>query len=205
MDPGSDTTSSSMFDTSCTMRLAVSKLTGALPFCSGDQAATAASIATAVGIDSSKVYSGVKPAGKAQLIEKLQQGGKRVAMVGDGVNDAAALAQADVGIAMAGGVDAAAEVANIVLLGDRVSSLCIAQESCLQFTVYSRYLTDGWCSLGPSCVVTDMWRAEPACQLHHSQCCKYFLAVITLCVRLPYRLGTAGRQCMLYESDCGAC
>lgn len=92
-------------------------------FCSGDQAATAASIAAAVGIDSSKVYSGVKPAGKALLIEQLQHGGKRVAMVGDGVNDAAALAQADVGIAMAGGVDAASEVANIVLLGDRVSTL----------------------------------------------------------------------------------
>ena len=95
------------------------------PSYSGDQAATAASIATAVGIDSSKVYSGVKPAGKAQLIEKLQQGGKRVAMVGDGVNDAAALAQADVGIAMAGGVDAASEVANIVLLGDRVSTVAL--------------------------------------------------------------------------------
>lgn len=75
-----------------------------------------------MGIHSSKVYSGVKPAGKAQLIQQLQQGGKRVAMVGDGVNDAAALAQADVGIAMAGGVDAASEVANIVLLGDRVSA-----------------------------------------------------------------------------------
>ena len=78
-----------------------------------------------MGIHSSKVYSGVKPAGKAQLIEKLQHGGKRVAMVGDGVNDAAALAQADVGIAMAGGVDAASEVANIVLLGDRVSLVAL--------------------------------------------------------------------------------
>lgn len=93
--------------------------------CTGDQAATASNVATAVGIQSSKVYSGVKPAGKAQLIEKLQKKGRRVAMVGDGVNDAAALAQADVGIAMAGGVDAASEVANIVLLGDRVSRDCL--------------------------------------------------------------------------------
>ena len=90
-----------------------------------------------MGIHSSKVYSGVKPAGKAQLIEQLQQSGKRVAMVGDGVNDATALAQADVGIAMAGGVDAASEVANIVLLGDRVSpTLWLA--SCLAVVVSQR-------------------------------------------------------------------
>ncbi|EFN57825.1 hypothetical protein CHLNCDRAFT_21268 [Chlorella variabilis] len=87
---------------------------------SGDQPATAHAMAQAVGIKPQDVYAGVKPAGKAALVQQLQGQGRRVAMVGDGVNDAAALAQADVGIAMGGGVDAASEVADVVLLGDRV-------------------------------------------------------------------------------------
>ena len=87
---------------------------------SGDQQSTAMAVALAVGIPKENVFAGVKPAGKAQVVEELQGRGRRVAMVGDGVNDAAALAQADVGIAMGGGVDAASEVADVVLLGDRI-------------------------------------------------------------------------------------
>jgi len=87
---------------------------------SGDQAATAHAVGAAVGLDKENIFAGVKPAGKAAVVENLQSQGYLVAMVGDGVNDAAALAQADVGIAMGGGVDAASEVADIVLLGDSV-------------------------------------------------------------------------------------
>jgi Cu2+-exporting ATPase len=87
---------------------------------SGDQEATAQAVGAAVGIPASRVFAGVNPAGKAALVERLRREGRRVAMVGDGVNDAAALAVADVGIAMGGGVDAASEVADIVLLGDRL-------------------------------------------------------------------------------------
>jgi cation-transporting ATPase V len=83
----------------------------------GDNARVAAAVAAQVGI--SRVLSGVSPAGKVQEVVRLQDAGQRVAMVGDGVNDAAALAQADLGIAMGTGVGAAVEAADIsVLSGD---------------------------------------------------------------------------------------
>jgi Cu2+-exporting ATPase len=90
---------------------------------SGDRQETAESVGTSLGIAKGDIYGDVKPEGKAQLVEKLQSQGASVAMVGDGINDAAALAQADVGVAMAGGVGAASEVASIVLLGDSPSQV----------------------------------------------------------------------------------
>eukprot|EP00798_Chlamydomonas_sp_ICE-L_P017696 gene17696-24052_t len=86
----------------------------------GDNMATALEVAAAVGIAKEDVYAHVKPAGKAALVERLRSQGSKVAMVGDGINDTAALAAANIGIAMGGGVDAASEVANVVLMGDQL-------------------------------------------------------------------------------------
>ena len=99
----------------------------------GDNAATAQSVAQAVGVD--KVYSELLPEDKVEVVKKLQQQYRTVAMVGDGINDAPALAQASVGIAMGGtGSDMALETADIVLMADRLEKL----EQAIQLGVKSQ-------------------------------------------------------------------
>ncbi|CAN8276151.1 unnamed protein product [Cochlearia groenlandica] len=95
---------------------------------SGDKESAANYVASVVGIPQDRVISGVKPAGKKEFINELQRNKNIVAMVGDGINDAAALASSDVGVAMGGGAGAASEVSPVVLMGNKLTQLVDALE-----------------------------------------------------------------------------
>jgi len=89
----------------------------------GDRPTTAQAIAQAVGLTREAVQAQLSPAQKAAQIQQWQAEGQRVGMVGDGINDAPALAQADVSMALHSGTDAAIETADMVLMRDRLSDL----------------------------------------------------------------------------------
>lgn len=91
----------------------------------GDNRHTANAVAQAVGID--EVYAELMPADKVSAVENLKAGGHTVAMIGDGVNDAPAIATADLGIAMGGGTDVSMESADVVLVGNRFDQLLQAR------------------------------------------------------------------------------
>jgi Cu+-exporting ATPase len=93
---------------------------------SGDAPATAARIADRLGIE--RVKAGVRPEGKVEAVRALIAEGRRVAMVGDGGNDAPALAAADVGVAMGSGADVAREAAGITLMRTRPTLVAAAFE-----------------------------------------------------------------------------
>lgn len=106
--------------------IATLKVMGLAPILlTGDNEATARAIAESVGIDTDEhhLYAGVMPDDKVAVVRDLQERGYAVAMVGDGVNDAAALAQADVGIAMGGGTDVAMQASDLTIVNGDLRSV----------------------------------------------------------------------------------
>lgn len=92
----------------------------------GDHALAAESVATLLGLSADEVLAEIQPSEKSAVIAQLQKQGKTVAMVGDGINDAPALAQADVGIALQSSTDVAIETAGIILIRDRLYDVVVA-------------------------------------------------------------------------------
>jgi Cu+-exporting ATPase len=94
----------------------------------GDGRATAEAVGRAVGIPPERILADARPADKTALIERLQSGGRRVAMVGDGLNDAPALARANLGVAIGTGADIAIEASDVTLLGGDTRTIARAIE-----------------------------------------------------------------------------
>ncbi len=110
----------------------------------GDAQAVAESVAAELGID--RVFAGVRPEDKSAKVRELQQEGKKVAMVGDGVNDAPALAQADVGIAIGAGTDVAIASAGVILASSDPRSVLSVIE--LSRAAYRKMKQNLWWAAG---------------------------------------------------------
>jgi heavy metal translocating P-type ATPase len=124
---------------------------------SGDNERTASNIAATVGID--EVLAEVLPEDKAAEVRRLQHGGTRVMMVGDGINDAPALTQADIGVAIGAGTDIAIDSADIVIMNDRLGSVMDAHEigvSSYRKTKQNLALAFGFNGVGVVAAVTGL-------------------------------------------------
>ncbi|WP_218683369.1 HAD-IC family P-type ATPase, partial [Microbacterium sp. BF1] len=110
----------------------------------GDAEAVAQTVAADLGID--RFFAGVRPEDKAAKVQELQHEGRKVAMVGDGVNDAPALAQADVGLAIGAGTDVAIASAGVILAGDDPRSVLSVIE--LSRAAYRKMKQNLWWAAG---------------------------------------------------------
>jgi len=125
----------------------------------GDNRRTAAAVAAQVGI--TEIFAEVLPGEKAAKVRQLQAAGHRVIMVGDGINDAPALMQADVGMAIGAGTDIAIEAADVVLTGERLAAMVDAIEigrSSYQKTVQNLWLAFAFNGVGVPLAVTGLVR-----------------------------------------------
>jgi P-type Cu2+ transporter len=118
----------------------------------GDTRAVAESVAREIGIDST--YAQVLPEEKATTIKALQAKGKRVAMVGDGVNDAPALVTADVGVAIGAGTDVAVEAGDIVLV--RSDPRDVSRIIALSRATYRKMIQNLWWAAGYNIVAIPL-------------------------------------------------
>ncbi len=112
----------------------------------GDNARTAKVVAADIGIPPSCVIADVLPEGKVDCIRRLQTEGRRVAMIGDGVNDSPAMAQSDVGIAIGAGTDVAIETGSIVLMNSKLTDVVLAID--LSRKVFKRIKINFFWALG---------------------------------------------------------
>jgi Cu2+-exporting ATPase len=110
----------------------------------GDARAVAEAVARELGIE--QVHAEVLPDHKARVVEELRRGGRRVAMVGDGVNDAPALVTADVGIAVGAGTDVAVEAGDVVLV--RSDPRDVARIVALSRATYRKMIQNLWWAAG---------------------------------------------------------